>query len=81
MEGRIVSLETINSGAVIDLFTEAFEKLLENVADDNTEPDKVRSITIKLAVKPSKDRSKADTKVEVTSRLAPYGVARNQCRQ
>lgn len=71
MESRIVTLDTINSGAVIDLFTEEFDKLLANVADDNTEADKVRSISIKLSVKPSKDRSKADTKVEVTSRLAP----------
>jgi hypothetical protein len=71
MESRMVTLDTINSGAVIDLFTEEFDKLLANIADENTDSDKTRSITIKLSVKPKKDRSKADTKVEVTSRLAP----------
>jgi len=68
---RVVTLETINGGAVLDLFTEEFEKLIDNVADGNTEPDKVRSITIKVSVKPSKNREMAATKVEVTSRLAP----------
>lgn len=55
----------------MDLFEEEFDKLLRNVADDNTDADKVREITIKLAVKPNKTREKADTKVTVTSRLAP----------
>ena len=71
MDYREVTLESVNSGAIIDLFEEEFEKLVQNIADDNTEPDKVRSITIQLSDKPSKDRSKADTKVSVTSKLAP----------
>lgn len=71
MESKLVSLDTINNGAVIDLFNEEFEKLLMNISDDNTQPDKQRSISITLRVKPSKDRSKADTTVEVKSNLAP----------
>jgi hypothetical protein len=71
VESKIVTLDTINGGAVVDLFEEELTKLLENIADDNTDAGKVRSISIKLSVKPISDRSKADTKVEVTSRLAP----------
>jgi hypothetical protein len=71
VESKIVTLDTINGGAVVDLFEEELTKLLKNIADDNTDAGKVRSISIKLSVKPSSDRSKADTKVEVTSRLAP----------
>ena len=71
MDYKVMTLENLNSGAVTELFDEEFSKLLKNIADDNTEPDKVRSITIKLMVKPSKDRSKADTRVAVTSILAP----------
>lgn len=71
MEQRLVTLDTINSGAAIDLFEEEFEKLLKNVADDNTEASKERSITVTLKVKPSKTREQAVTTVSVTSRLAP----------
>jgi len=71
MEHHVVNLETLNSGAVIDLFEEEFGKLLKNVADNNTEPTKVRSVTIKVSIKPSKDRSRAETLVAVTSTLAP----------
>lgn len=71
MDYRAVQLENLNSGAIIDLFKEEFQKVLDNIADDNTDPTKPREIKIQVTVKPSKDRAKADTKVRVTSSLAP----------
>jgi hypothetical protein len=71
IESREVSLVTINSGAIADLFAEEFEKLVANVADENTLPGKTRSITIKVSVKPTSTREMAATRVEVTSQLAP----------
>jgi hypothetical protein len=70
-ESKVATLDTINSGAIADLFKAEFDKLLLNIADDNTEPDKVRSVTIKVTVKPTKNREMAATTVEVNSKLAP----------
>ena len=66
-----VDLVTMQRGVVIDMFNEEFEKVLNNIADDNVEPDAVRDITIKLQIKPDKTRKTAATKVDVNSKLAP----------
>lgn len=71
MSYKPVSLESINSGAVTELFDEEFKRLLANIADENTEPNASRSITIKVVVKPQKNRESANTKISVTSALAP----------
>ncbi|MCD1654740.1 hypothetical protein K7J14_08475 [Treponema zuelzerae] len=68
---RLVTLSTLNSGAVLELFEEEFEKALKNIADDNTSPTAVRAITIKIELKPMADRSMATSKVKVSSSLAP----------
>lgn len=65
-----VTLQTLNRGAVVDLFNAELEKVLSNIADENTNPTTVRSITIKLDIKPGKSRREADTKLSVTSKLA-----------
>ena len=41
-----VALQTLNGGAVIDLFNAEYEKLLANVNDENTKPEAARSIKI-----------------------------------
>jgi hypothetical protein len=66
-----VTLETLNSGAVTDLFEDAWQKLLGNIQDPNTRPDAVRKVKIEIAVKPAKDRRNASTSVSVTQTLAP----------
>ena len=71
MDYTKVSLDSINSGAVSEMFEEELEKVLSNIADDNTDAQKVMAITIKLVIKPSKDRSKADTLLSIHSQLAP----------
>jgi hypothetical protein len=65
-----VTLETLNSGAVIDLFEAEWRKLLNNIQDPNTKPDAVRKVKIEIAVKPAKDRRNASTSVSVTASLA-----------
>lgn len=66
-----VDLVTMQRGVVIDMFNEEFEKVFNNIADDNVKPDAVREITIKLQIKPDKTRKTAATKVDVNSKLAP----------
>jgi len=71
MDYKKVSLDTLNSGAVIDLFNEEWEKLLENIADENTKSDGQREVRIVIKVKPDKNRQSAKTTVEATTKLAP----------
>ena len=70
-----VALQTLNGGAVVDLFNAEYEKLLANVNDENTKPDATRSITIKIEVKPGKTRRDAECRISVSSRLAPIKPA------
>jgi hypothetical protein len=63
-----VTLETLNSGAVIDLFEAEWRKLLNNIQDPNTKPDAVRKVKIEIAVKPAK--SAADGKAKKGGRPA-----------
>ncbi len=65
-----LSLQSLNRGALIDLFDVEFKKVLANIEDENTEPQAVRSVTIKLDIKPGKSRRDASTKLTVTSKLA-----------
>ena len=70
-----VSLQTLNGGAVIDLFNVEYEKLLANVNDKNTKPEATRSIKIELKVKPKKTRRVATVQISVASSLAPIKPA------
>jgi hypothetical protein len=67
---QYVTLETLNSGAVMDLFEDAWQKLINNIQDINTKPDAVRKVKIEIAVKPAKDRRNAATSVSVIPTLA-----------
>jgi hypothetical protein len=71
MDYKVVTLDSLNSGAVRDLFDAAWERLLENIGDENTKGDTTREIKISIKVKPSKDRANAVTTVAVTDKLAP----------
>ena len=53
-----VSLQTLNGGAVIDLFNVEYEKLLANVNDENTKPEATRSIKIELKAYPHRRQRK-----------------------
>ena len=70
-----VSVQTLNGGAVIDLFDVEYEKLLANVNDENTKPEATRSIKIELKVKPEKTRRVATVQISVASSLAPIKPA------
>ena len=66
-----LKLETLNNGAVGELFTEEFGKVLANINDLNVEPEAIREITIKIKIKPSRDRLTATTAVSAVSKLSP----------
>jgi len=70
MDYKGIDLETLNSGAVTELFAAEWQKLLDNINDPNTKPDAVRKVKIEIAVKPAKDRRNAVSRVSVTTNLA-----------
>jgi hypothetical protein len=70
LDYKQITLETLNSGAIIDLFDVEWRKLLNNMQDPNTKPDAVRKVKIEIAVKPSKDRQNASTSVSVKASLS-----------
>jgi len=65
-----IELQTIQNGAVLDLFGEEFKKVLANIEDENTAANQERSVTIKVAIKPDKTRRTGEVKVQVSSSLA-----------
>lgn len=71
MDYHEVTLDTLNMGAARELFEAAWVRLLENIGDENTKAEAVRSISITVKVKPSKNRDNASTTVAVTEKLAP----------
>jgi hypothetical protein len=70
LDYQTVTLESLNSGAVLDLFEAEWQKLINNIQDPNTKPDAVRKVKIEISVKPAKDRRNASTSVSVTPTLA-----------
>lgn len=78
MESTEISLTTICNGAVPEVFEREFRELLRNIADPNMVPEKVRTVTIKFAVKPTEDRSQAAIAFTCKSSLQPVKVVRGQ---
>jgi hypothetical protein len=70
LDYQTVTLGTLNSGAVLDLFEVEWQKLLNNIQDPNTKPDAVRKVKIEVTVRPAKDRRNASTSVSVIANLA-----------
>jgi len=65
-----LNLQAVQKGAVMELFDEELRKVLANIEDENTVPNKERTITIKMSIKPDKTRKVADIKLQALSTLA-----------
>lgn len=66
-----VSLKTLGSGAAIERFDVELQKVLENIADPNTDPKKVREVTLKMKIFPNEERSYAVMEIHTDRKLAP----------
>lgn len=67
---QTVTLETIAGGAIKELFETELSRVLENIADINTDPAQKRTITINVEFKPGAKRDTADVKLKCGSKLA-----------
>ena len=65
-----IELQTIQNGAVLDLFDNELSKVIANIEDENTVANQERSITIKIAIKPDKTRRTGEVKVQAFATLA-----------
>lgn len=75
MNEQFVNVETIAEGAVLALGNEELEKVLQNIGDPNTDPEAVREITIRIAIKPDDSRELAAVQVQAKCKLAPHKPA------
>lgn len=73
-EVQTVTLDTIGSGALSELFAIELARVLANIADPNTDDTTKRSISIAVTFKPTKDRDVAAVELTCSSRLA--GIAK-----
>lgn len=66
-----VNLETLANGAAVERFNDAWDEAMKNIKDPNTSPTAAREVVLKVKIKPSEDRDRAQIKIECTPKLAP----------
>lgn len=75
MEDIRKSVLEMARGAIMERVDHEVEKVLDNILDVNTEPEKARKITLVLEFKPNDSRDIIRLTAAATSKLAPtYGV-------
>jgi hypothetical protein len=70
-EVQKVSITNLIRGGLVEMVDDELQRLADNILDPNTSETASRSVTVTIKVKPSKDRSIADTTVSVAAKLAP----------
>lgn len=63
-------LQTIQNGAVLELFNAELDKVLSNIEDKNTKTKRSRSITIKITIEPDEMLQGAKIGIDIKSHLA-----------
>jgi hypothetical protein len=72
-----VTLDTIGSGALLELFQEELAKVIANINDPNTSEKSKRTISIGVVFKP-KGRDQADVELTCSAKLAPIAKVDTQ---
>ena len=62
---------TLASGGMVERLNEEIQKAVVNCLDINTEATKLRTVTLKIKIKPDKSRCFGEVSVETSSSLAP----------
>lgn len=70
-EEKKVSLANILGGAAIERWDDEFDRVVENICDPNTDPKAMRSISLKVKIKPNDKRSFGIVSIECDSRICP----------
>ncbi|ANY70434.1 hypothetical protein BBD42_31005 [Paenibacillus sp. BIHB 4019] len=65
-----ININTLAGGAVAEQIKNELQRIADNVLDPNTSAVANRTLTIKLTIKPDKDRQSAAVDTQVTASLA-----------
>ncbi|MGD6993968.1 replication terminator protein [Sutcliffiella horikoshii] len=68
---NIIDLNNFAEGALAERFNEELQKVLENIADPNTDVKKVRKLTLTVSLRADEKRDVVFTSVLAKSSLAP----------
>ena len=71
MARTTISLDGFAGGALLERFRLAMVQIGRNIMDPNTDPEKSRTITIKITLKPDKSRRSIKTSIATNISLAP----------
>lgn len=75
MKAQQITLATMAGGAVDELFIDAMGKVLENIADPNTDHKFKREINLRFTITPNEERSVGKVVVSCgTKRAAVKGI-------
>ena len=66
---RPLTIETLESGALIERLNVALDEILADCADINKVPDSIREITCKIKVKPDQNRVALAIGLDVNTKL------------
>lgn len=72
VEERELSLSNICDGAAEPLFNRELQRVVDNIADVNTNADAVREITLKVRFKPDLKREMAHIDIQAVAKIAPF---------
>jgi hypothetical protein len=76
MKSGLINFATLAGGAVEEKLQYALSEVAANIADPNTDPKKVRKITMTMTIKPNEQRTIADVAIDVKTTLAaPVGIS------
>ncbi len=68
---KFISFDRLCGGAVLERLNLAMKQIASNIMDPNTDPEKNRSLTIKITFKPDKARKCIKTSIASNISLAP----------
>lgn len=66
-----IDLSNLADGAVAERFNMELQKVLENIADPNTDAKKARKLTLTLTIKADEQRDIASVAIEAKATLVP----------
>lgn len=68
---KIVDLNNFADGAMAERFNQELQKVLDNVVDPNTDPKKVRKVTLIVSISSNEKRELANVSVQAKSTMSP----------
>ena len=66
-----ITLTNLGGGAAVEKFDEELQRVLDNIVDPNTQAESVRSITLKVTIKPDNTRQVGTVLISSVAKLAP----------